>query len=475
MPKIVFGLSNLNIDPSEYRDGLAASVRDCYRVQFGENEHFPKRQGLTEFANSGTGKATQGRYLTFDGKVIEVIGGIVYELSKSGILTAYTGVSLNEDTPCVFTEDFTNVYVAHGGKPAKIDTVNQTVTVLSGNAPDGVTHIAFSKGFLLCNGLVSGGVEGDTNFSDDKDNDYSATDSWEVFNNERLPDGCNAVVAGWDAEVYSFGPNSVEVSYNDGTTPWAVLQGAYLQYGCLAPYSVAIADNTLFWLSEADGARRVVKMVERAPQIVSMPYDAVINSFTTVSDARAWVQQMRGYSFYVITFPTEDRTFAYKLNDGTWSEWSYYNPDTASYERYRGGNALYVRPWNKTLVGDRSNGAIYEQTGLTDAGDAIRMELTSGQMEFGTLKQKHEMMLYFRHKRGYAEGGSMQYRLRDDNKQWKNEKTLSLGSLGDTKLFQKKPSGGVFRSRQYQIIHSDLVSPDYVFTGLENDIEGTGR
>lgn len=474
MPKIIFGLANQNIDPAEYVDGISPSVRDCYRTQYGGAEHFPKRPGLTQFATDSSANATQGRYETFGGKVLEVIGGQVYELSSGGTLTAYSGSTLNSGTHCVFTEDFSNVFIAHGGRIAKVDTSAKTVSLLGGNSPTGVTHISFSKGYLLCNGLVSGGVVGDTNFSDDTANGYEASDSWEVFNNERLPDGCNAVVAGWDAEVYSFGPNSVEVSYNDGVTPWAVLQGAYMQYGCLAPYSVSIVDNTLFWLTEADGARRIVKMVNRAPQVISTPFDKLINSFQTVSDAVGWIQQMRGFSFYVITFPSADVTLAYKLDDQSWSELTYYNTVTASYERYRGANALYIRSWNKTLVGDRETGIVYEQTGLSDNGDGIRMELTSGQMEMGTFKAKKEKLLYFRVKRGYEEGGTFGYRVRDDHKQWKNEKAVSLGALGTTKPYVKRLSGGVFRSRQYQIIHSD-IGTDFIFLGLENDIEGTGR
>jgi hypothetical protein len=469
MPKVIFGLANKNIDPAEYHDGIAASVRDCYRVQVGQDEHFSKRLGLTALASIGS-DATQGRYETFGGVVLEVIGGNVYELSSAGALTIYAGGALTKNTPCVFTEDFGHVFIAHGGEVARVDTSAKTVELVT-TGPANVTHITFSKGYLLCNGLLPGGIEGDTNYSDDVSNGYT---SWEVFNNERLPDGCNAVVSGWDAEVYSFGPNSVEVSYNDGSTPWAVLQGAYLQYGCLAPYTVTIADNTLFWLSESDGARRIVKMVERAPQIISGPFDRMLNDMATVSDAVAWTQQQRGFSFYVISFPSEDITLAYKLDDGTWAEWGYYNPETASYERYRGGNARYIRAWNKTLVGDRSTGIVYEQSGTSDNGEAIRMEITTGQMESGAFKTKKEKGLLFRVKRGYGDGGTFQYRVRDDNGQWRNEKSLSLGVLGNTKPYIKTPSGGVFRSRQYQVVHSDIET-DFIFMGMENEIEGTGR
>jgi hypothetical protein len=470
MPKIIFGLSDENIDPSEYRDGVAASAKDCYQLPVGQEQHFRKRQGLVAFAEA-SGSCVQGFYTTFAGEVLAVVSGIVYTVSASGVMSAYSGQRLNTSKRCVFTEDFDNVFIAHGGKIAKLDTTSKTVSFLAGNSPDGVSHVAFSQGYLLSNGLDSDGIAGDTNYSDDQVNGYTA---WEVYNNERLPDGCNALVVGWDAEIYAFGPNSVEVSYNDGSTPWAVLQGAYMQYGLLAAYAVVIADNTLFWLTEADGARRVVKMVDRAPSIISGPYDALINELATVSDARFWTQQIDGYIFLIMAFPAAGKTFAYKIDDGSWSELTYYNSDKACYEAYRGDVGIYVRQWNKVLIGDRASGKIYEQGGLTDNGDAIRMELTSGQMESGTLKAKAEKMLFFRVKKGYEEGGTFQYRLRDDNRQWKNEKSLSLGALGNTNPYIKRPSGGTFRSRQYQIIHADLET-SFIFMGLENNVVGTGR
>jgi hypothetical protein len=470
MPKIIFGLANQNIDPAEYVDGISPSVRDCYRVVIGDDEHFTKREGLYLKAEPPTPSASQGRYETFSGKVIEVIGGKVYELSSSGTLTAYTGDALNKDTHCVFAEDFSNIFIAHGGKIAKVDTSAHTVSLLGGNSPTGVTHIAFSKGYLLCNGLVSGGVEGDTNFSDDSLNGYSAVDSWEVFNNERLPDGCNSLITRGDGEVISFGPNSGEFSYDDGTTPWATIPGSFIEYGNQAPYSLTKGDNTYFWLTIYDSARRIVKMAGGVPQIISTPFDKLINSFEVVSDAVGWIQQFDGYPFYVLTFPTADVTLAYKIDSQEWCELTYYNPATASYERYRGANSLYIRAWNQTLVGDRKTGAIYQQAGTNDNGDAIRMELTSGHMESGTKKEKKEAMLHFRIKQGY--GGSFQYRVKNNNGPWRNEKTVDLKNER-TPLYIKKTSSGLFRSRQYQIIHSS--DTPFIFMGAENDIEGTGR
>jgi hypothetical protein len=470
MPQLVFGISNLSIDPSEYRDGLAASVKNCYRTTLGPDEHYVKWPGLQVFADSSSSNPVQGQYKTFSGVVLVVIGGTVYEVSIDGTLTAYSGERLDKDNPCVFTEDVSDVYVAHGHKPARINTGTKEVTILSGNAPDGVTHIAFARGYLLCNGLVSGGVSGDTNYSDDFEAGYSAVDSWEVFNNESLPDGCNAIATGYGNEVYSFGPDSVEPSYDDGTTPWTPIQGGYIQYGCIAPYSLVKGFDSFFWLSQVDEVKRIVRMVQGSIQPISGPYDRVIDGLTVFEDARSWIQKIDGFAFYVITFPTEDVTFAYMLATGELCEIGYYNPATADYEAYQGVNALYIKEWNKTLVGDRSSGLIYEQAGTNNNGDPIRMEVTSGHNESGTKKEKKERMLYFRTQQGY--GGSFEYRTRDDNGPWRNEKTVPLATAA-TKSYNKVKSAGKFRSRQYQIIHS-LDTP-FIFMAADNDIELTGR
>ena len=437
-------------------------------MMLGDAEHWRKRPGLTAFT-TGLAGTVRGFFRDSNGKVLVAAGGMLYEINSAGTATTYTGSIA--DGRATWADDGSNVYHAAGEKISRIDTSAHTVTELGGNSPTGVTHVVYAKGYLLSNGLVSGGVVGDTNFSDDKTNAYQDSDSWEVFNNEAHPDGVSALEAGWDGEVYSFGAGSVEVSYNDGVTPWAVLQGATMQYGIAAPHSLRLIDNTFFWLSVADNARRIFRMTERTPTVISTPFDRLLQELSIVSDAYAWSQQIHGVPFYVISFPTARTTWACRVDDGTWSEFRFWNQSIAQYQQYLGSCALWVDPWAKMLIGSRTTGTIFEQTGTTDNGATIRMELTSGMTDHGTNKRKRERNLIHRVKRGYGEGeGTFGFRIRDDNGQWKNEKQLPLGALGTTNPYLKRPGGGRFRGRQYQYIHSDLQT-DFIVMGLESDTE----
>jgi hypothetical protein len=466
--KIPFGFP-VSLDPSEYRAGTASVARDCYRfdVPGSGEEHWRKRPGL-DAVITGLGGQVNGLFIDKDGTVLAAVRDKIYEIWQT-TETLYTGTI--QDQAAIFAEDRNAVYVATGGKIARIDTSAKTVTDLGGNSPDNVTHVVFSKGYLLSNGLVSGGVVGDVNYSDDSANDYEAADSWELFNNEAHPDGVDAVTVGWDGEVSAWGSNSVEVSYNDGQTPWAVLQGATMEYGILAPYSLASIDNTFFWLLEADNVRRIVRMRDRVPTIISTPFDRLLQTFEKVSDARAWAHTMHGISFYVITFPTADTTWAMRADTGVWSEFRRWNSSTASYERYLGQCGIWEDARNRFLVGSRTGGNIYEQTGTQDISGPIRMQLSSGEIDHGTNKRKRERRLYHRVKHGYGEGeGTFGFRMRDDHGQWMNERHLPLGALGETNPYIKRPSGGRYRSRQYEYIHADTET-DFIVMGLEVDVE----
>jgi photosystem II stability/assembly factor-like uncharacterized protein len=81
-----------------------------------------------------------------------VINGAVLRVNSDGTFTALTGDTVTADTYYYWAEDGQHIYLAHGGKLARIDETNLTVTLLNENTPSAVTHVVRSKGFLLCNG-----------------------------------------------------------------------------------------------------------------------------------------------------------------------------------------------------------------------------------------------------------------------------------------------------------------------------------
>jgi len=315
---------------AELNEKMLGKIIDGY---VNELKHYVKRKGLTDFGTQGSAK-WDGIYRTKGLPVTAILGvtnGVVYQINSNGTFTAYTGATLTVGTVPHFTEDGTNVFIAHGGTIAKVDTVALTVTALTGgNAPTGVTFIAYLDGFLVCDGEIGGGgVPGDLNFSDDKANGYIASDSWEVFNNEALGDSCTAVAVQWQ-EIYCFGPESMEASYNDGDSPFARIDGGISPYGIVAPDSLLNVDNTLYFLSRVDGAIRLMRIEGRRPVVASESYDRQLQALTTPSDGRAFLIVDDGKPFYCVSFIADDITFAFNLRTRQWSQFGLWAGASAS-------------------------------------------------------------------------------------------------------------------------------------------------
>ena len=110
-------------------------------------------------------------------------------------------------------------------------------------------------------------------------------------------------------EVWLFGERTVEVWYNSGDSsfPLSRVGGAFLEIGCAAPFSVAKADNTQFWLA-TNGS--VVRADGYTPKIVSTrAIESAMAGYARLDDARAFAYSQEGHTFYVLTFPTADVTW----------------------------------------------------------------------------------------------------------------------------------------------------------------------
>jgi hypothetical protein len=386
--------------------------------------------------------------------MIRVSNGVVRRVNSNGTETAFTGSTISPaGTPVIFTEDGTNVFAASGGRIFRLDIATLVVSTMSGgNAPDGVTYVAFSDNFLIANG--SSGIPGDVFFSDDKINNYEAATSWEVYNNEAYADSCNAVVVQWN-EVYGFGPESVEISFDDGVTPFARIEGAVIPYGLAAPYSIVNIDNTLYYLSWIDGSLRIVKLEGRRPVLVSEPYDRYLTSVTTLSTARAFALVFDTKPFYCVTFPSPDnKTLAFNLRTRTWSELGFWNGST--YDQYLGQCSAYWPEQQKMLVGDRrANGKVHQISGLTDDTSLIRFELTSNVHRWGTFHRKRSDKLVCN-----AVGGNFKL-------QWSDAVAAFPGVFVDVNVdYGFVNRLGKYRDRVYQVVH-DATGSTFTLINVE--------
>ena len=84
--------------------------------------------------------------------------------------------------------------------------------------------------------------------------------------------------------IYIIGERSIEIFYNDGSTPFARYGQSFVDSGCIAKYTAIFIQGQLYYL---DQNRKFNRMNGTVPQVISTPFDRVIQDFETVGDAFA--------------------------------------------------------------------------------------------------------------------------------------------------------------------------------------------
>lgn len=175
-------------------------------------------------------------------------------------------------------------------------------------------------------------------------------------------------------EVWLFGNNTIEVWYNAGLAdfPLARIEGAFMETGCLAPYSVAKLDNAVFWLGADARGNGIVYRNQgyNAQRVSTHAIEWQIQQYGVLTDAIGYSYQQDGHSFYVLTFPTAQATWVFDVATGAWHERAYWNG--VEYRRHRSNCQANFN--GEVLVGDWQTYSIYafDPETYSDNGEAQR-------------------------------------------------------------------------------------------------------
>ena len=188
--------------------------------------------------------------------------------------------------------------------------------------------------------------------------DGTSVDPLDFASAESAPDDLLNVAVN-NREIWLFGTNSTEVWYDSGAVdfPLSPIQGAYNEVGCLATFSVAKLDNSLFWLgADARGFGIVYRnQGYNAVRVSTHAIEYAIQNYAVLADAIAYTYQQEGHSFYVLTFPTAGKTWVYDVATQLWHERAGFV--NGEFTRHRSNCQMN---FNDTIVvGDYQNGNIY--------------------------------------------------------------------------------------------------------------------
>jgi hypothetical protein len=287
-------------------------------------------------------------------------------------------------------------------------------------------------------------------------------------------------------EVYLLGERSSEVWVDVGSTqfPFQRIPGTSTQHGIAAPYSLARAGNSFAYLSRnLRGQGQVMMMNGYIPTRIST--HAVENSLANqyIDDAIAWTYQLEGHEVYVLSFPTLDLTWAYDVTTGLWHKWLWVDSNNV-FHRHRGNCCAVFQ--GKVLVGDISNGKIYEldKNTFTDDGNEVRRIrrcphlVTDLQREYFA-----ELQIQFQPGVGLngisypvdqeVVGADPQAMLRwsnDGGSTWSNEHWVSIGKIGKYKNRAIWRRLGMARDRIFEVVVTDPIKAVIVSANLKAEV-----
>ena len=304
--------------------------------------------GLRLLSTVGTGPV-RGLW-TFNNVGYVVSGNQLFRINNAYTPTLIGAVA--GTGPVSMADNGTQLFIAANGPSYIYNSVTLTYGQITDPDFRGAVTVSYLDGYFIFNEpnsqkvWVTSLLEG------------TSIDPLDFASAEGSPDGLVALEVN-NREAWLFGTNSIEVWYDAGTPdfPLARIQGASNEIGCIAPYSVAKLDNSLFWLGQDARGRGIVYRNNGYTGVRASNHaiEWQIQEYGNISDAIAYTYQQDGHSFYVLTFPSANKTWVYDVATQSWHERAGWI--NGNFTRHRSNCQMAFN--NEIIVGDFENGNIY--------------------------------------------------------------------------------------------------------------------
>lgn len=213
------------------------------------------------------------------------------------------------------------------------------------------THVVWIDGYFIVNDLGTNKfwVSGLQNVN---------IDALSFASSEGNPDLVQALIDN-HRDLWIFNEKTTEIFVNTGNAdfPFERVQGGFIEVGCLAKYSVAKIDGTIFWLGRSESGQGVVYSASgfRPQRVSTHAIEQAIAGYSSPEAATAFTYEWKGHKFYVLNF--QEATWVYDLSTGLWHQRAYSNNGTL--ERHRAEVHAFDPGSGLHLVGDYESNKVY--------------------------------------------------------------------------------------------------------------------
>ena len=253
-------------------------------------------------------------------------------------------------------------------------------------------------------------------------------------------------------QMLAFTKNRTEFFFNNGNptgSPLLRIDQNTLGVGMASRESLAFSGEIALWVGEnagdGDGGRAVYIAASHKVKDVSTP---VINRFLqgegqSITSCTAFMERFSGHLVYVLNLRSANRSFAYSVEAGLWSEWQ-----SSSGAMFRGVSATSLN--GAIYIQDADNGRVYTINASTfrDSGSDFTVRLQTKKHTFGTNARKYQDGLTLV---GDETLGVVSTYVSDDDYQT----TSLVGSISMTGTRKYLSRLGGFDSRSYAFAYAD--------------------
>jgi len=384
----------------------------------------------------------------FGGDLYGISGDTLYKINSS-LSASSIGTLSTSGGRCVLAAGRTYLMIVDGSNGYSYDGSTFS-TISDGDFPSNPSHCTYLDGFFFAND------SGSDQFYKSASEDPTSWNALAFASAESSPDDILAFDATYK-DLYFVGSKTTEVWYNNQNPdfPFAPYPNGTMDIGIQAKYSLAKSAAGLFWLattSEGD-----ISVVSNG-QVISDDIAWDLEQFTTTSDATGFSYRQNGQTKYQISFPTEDKTFEYIIEEQKWIERKY-----NGIGRYLAAGHGYIE--NQHVIVDYSNGNYYELDFSTFTDNSEEIERIRRAPVIDSNHDRlifHELIVEFEAGVGLitGQGSDPQAMLRysdDGGHTWSNEIWRSIGAIGQYGYRSRWTRLGISRNRIFEIKVTDPV------------------
>lgn len=390
---------------------------------------------------------------------VAVVGPNVYLLDVNGVGNI-VGTIDSAPNPVGIASNGTLVVIVTGPDGYVLNPSSGTLTQITDPAFSGADTVQFIDGYFVFNKTGTGQFQITGLYT-------TTIDGLDFATAEGAPDLLLSLLVD-HREIWLFGETSTEVFFNSGNVdfPFERINGAFIEQGCAAKFSPAKMDNTVYWLTADERGKGTVQRAQGySPQRVSThALEYAIGQMSRIDDAVAYTYQQEGHSFYVLNFPTAQKTWVFDAATNLWHERAWRNPSTGALAQDRAVCQMAFAGEN--VVGDWENGRLYvlDMDYFTDNGDPIARVRACPHISDQDYKEQFFSSLQVDMQTGVGlttgQGSDPKAMLQwstDGGYSWSNELWAPIGKLGERRSRVKWRRLGRSRDRVFKVTITDPV------------------